>query len=156
MTQKFLLFLDNPPDKKYSDFFYDILSADYNKRILDNHSKTILFFHTPIAEVVELIKKHRLGSYIIIPFEQMLTNNKLLEALSFQKTDRKENLFAYLDELQGKKTLEEADKAFIDSFEHLFDYQTDDLLDKINAKGKIENLNTLEKYCLEKITKNDR
>ncbi len=156
MTQKFLLFLDKPPDKKYSKFCFELIHRDYNKIHLDGFSKITLFFNTPISEVVELVLEYELGLYIILPFEQLITNNKLMEAKSFQKGDSMETIFTYLDALIGKKTLEEADKAFIDSFKHQFDYDADELLDKINAKGKVENLNTLEKYCLEKISKNDR
>jgi hypothetical protein len=150
----FLLFLDKPKRKGYNDFFWDITFLKINKQILDDRTKLLLFFNTPTAQVIELIEKHQVGTYIIVPFDYLITENKLLEAQSFEHDDSKDNFFAYLDSLQKAKNLDEMGKAFIDSFKHLFDYDVDTLLDKINAKGNVENLNAVEKYCLEKITQN--
>ena len=78
----------------------------------------------------------------------MLTNSKLIEADSFKADDNNDNLFAYLAALNNSKNLTVTDEAFIQAYGNLLHYNTDEILDKINLKGGIENLNAAEKYYL--------
>ncbi len=144
----FILFLNNPKRKQLGNFHMQLALQHYNKIILDEKGAVLLFLNASTSAIIELIQECEVGIYIIAPFQTLLTNSKLIEADTFKADDNNDNLFAYLAALNNSKNLTVTDEAFIQAYGNLLHYNTDEILDKINLKGGIENLNAAEKYYL--------
>jgi hypothetical protein len=142
----FILILYQRDKSKLSNFFNDLYIMQSNKMILGDKNELILFLNADQKIIIDLIKELNLGIYIIVPFEEIITNNKFFE---IQQLDNyKDNKFlSYLIELKDKNEVNEFDKLFIEKFGDLFNYKIDQVLDKINSIGK-ENLNFCEKWFL--------
>lgn len=147
----FILILYQRDKSKLSIFFNDLYIMQSNKMILGDKNELILFLNADQKIIIDLIKELNLGIYIIVPFEEIITNNKFFE---IQQLDNyKDNKFlSYLIELKDKNEVNEFDKLFIEKFGNLFNYKIDQVLDKINSVGQ-ENLNFCEKWFLKNYKK---
>ena len=72
----FILILYQRDKSKLSNDLYIMQS---NKMILGDKNELILFLNADQKIIIDLIKELNLGIYIIVPFEEIITNNKFFE-----------------------------------------------------------------------------